>query len=87
MDPSSGSNKILEKNGVMRGLHDFQCCPNIVRVIKLRILGWVVSIACMEKMGNALNIKPDNPKRTVLFGIQRWKDNIKLNLKKHNGKT
>jgi len=60
--------------------------PDIVRVIKLRMLGWAGYIACIGKMGNALNILPGNPERTVLLRIHRWEENIKMNLKKHNGK-
>jgi hypothetical protein len=67
-----------------KGIRDFQCYPNIVRVIKLRMLRLVGYIACMGKMGNALNVLPGNPERTVLLRIHRWKDNIKMNLKKHN---
>lgn len=70
-----------------KGLRDFQGRPDIVRVIKLRMLGWTGYIAYMGKMGNALNVLPGNPERTVLLGIHRRKDNIKMNLKKRNGKT
>lgn len=41
----------------------------------------------MGKMGNALNILPGNPERTVLLRIDRWKENVKTNLKKHNSKS
>jgi len=58
MDPRGG--RVLEKKLRNEGLRDFQCCPNIVRVIKLRMLGWAGYIACMGKMGNALNILPGN---------------------------
>lgn len=64
-----------------KGLRDIQCRPDIVRVIKLRMLGCARYIACMGKMGNALNVLPGNPERTVLLRIHRWKDNIKMNLK------
>jgi hypothetical protein len=40
----------------------------------------------MGRMGNSLNVLPANPERTVLLRIHGWKDNIKMNLKKHNGK-
>ena len=68
------------------GLRDFQCCPNIVRVIKFRVLGWAEYISRLGKMGNILNVLPGNPERTVLHIIHRWEDNIKMNLKKHNGR-
>jgi hypothetical protein len=41
----------------------------------------------MGNMGNALKVLPDNPERMVLLRIRRRKNNIKMNLKKHNGKT
>jgi len=40
----------------------------------------------MGKMGNPFNVLPGYPERTVLLRIRKWKDNIKMNLKKHNGK-
>lgn len=67
------------------GLRDFQCCPNTIRLIKLRIFGWAGYIACIGKMGNALNFPPGNPERMVLLRIHRWKNNIKKNLNKPNG--
>jgi hypothetical protein len=51
------------------------------------MLGWAGNIACMGKMGNTLNILPGNPKWMVLLRIYRWKNNIKMNLEKYNGKT
>lgn len=78
-----GSWKKLRNEGV----RDFQCCPNIVRVIKLRMLRWAGYVACMGKMGNAFNVLPGNPERTVLLRIHGWMDNDKMSLKKHNGET
>jgi hypothetical protein len=83
----SRSGKVLENKLRNKELRDFQCCPNIVRVIKLRMLEWAGYIACMEKMGKALNILPGNPEWMVLLRIYKWKHNIKINLKKRNGKT
>jgi hypothetical protein len=86
MDPKGGSNRTWKKLR-NKGLRDFQCCTNIFRVIKLKMLGWAWYIACMGKMGNPFNVLPGYPERTVLLRIRKWKDNIKMNLKKHNGKT
>ena len=63
-------------------LNDLYCSPNIVRVIKSRIMRWAGHVACMgEGRGvyRALVGKPDG-KRPLRRPRFRWEDNIKIDL-------
>jgi hypothetical protein len=56
--------------------------PNIIQVIKLRIMSWVEHVACMgvrRGAGRVLVGKPEG-KRSLGRPRHRWEDNIKRDL-------
>ena len=79
--------KRVEVTGEWRKLHkeelnDLDCSPNIVRVIKSRIMRWAGHVARMgDKRGvhRVLVGKPEG-KRPLGRPRRRWEDNIKMEL-------
>ena len=67
------------------GLLHFYFSTNIVSVIKLRMLEWVGCVERMGKQGNPWNVMLVIPERTRPLRIHRWEENMKMDLKKHNG--
>jgi len=57
-------------------LHSLYRSPNIVRVIKSRILRWSGHIARMEEGRSAFKILTDKP--TGKRPLGRWEDNIRM---------
>ena len=57
--------------------------PNIVTVIKSRILRWAVYVARMEEGRSAFKILTGTPagRRPVGRSRYRWEENIRMNLK------
>jgi hypothetical protein len=49
-------------------LHNFYTSPNIIRVIKLRMMSWAVYVALMGEMRNPYKILFRKPKAKILFG-------------------
>ena len=75
-------------NGEWRGLHNEELhslhrLPNIVRVIKSRILRWAGHIVRMEEGGSAFKMLTGTPagKRPLRRRRRRWEDNIRMGLK------
>ena len=64
-------------------LHNLYHSPNIVRVIKSKILRWAGYIVRMEEGRSAFNILTGIPegKRPLGRLRRRWEDNIRMNLK------
>ena len=63
-------------------LNDLYCSPNIVRVIKSRIMRWAGHVARMGDWRGVCRIivgKPEG-KRPLGRHMHRWEDNIKMNL-------
>ena len=63
-------------------LNDLYCSPNIVRVIKSRIMRWAGHTVCVrERKGvyRVLVCKPEG-KRQLGRRRRRWEDNIKMDL-------
>jgi len=76
-----------EVTGEWRKLHsdelnDMYCSPNIVQVIKSRIMGWVGHVARMGEKRNVCSVLVGNPegKRPLRRGRHIWEDNIKMDL-------
>jgi hypothetical protein len=63
------------------GLTDLYCYPNIVRVMKSRIMKWAWHVARMrkERLYRLLVGKPVG-KRPFVIPSRRWEDNIKIDL-------
>ena len=57
--------------------------PNIVRVIKARILRWAGHVARMEEGMSTIKILTHTPtgKRSLGMPNLRWEDNIRMDLK------
>ena len=64
-------------------LHNLYRSPNIVTVIKSRILRWAVYVARMEEGRSAFKILTGTPagRRPVGRSRYRWEENIRMNLK------
>jgi hypothetical protein len=63
-------------------LNDLYCSPNIVRVIKSKIMRWVGHVVRMGERRGVYRIivgKPEG-KRTLGRPSRRWEDNIKMDL-------
>jgi hypothetical protein len=81
-----------EVTGEWRKLHneelnDLYSAPNIVRVVKSRIMKWAGHVACMgEERGvhRVLVGKPEG-KRPLGRPRSRWEDNIKMDLQEVGG--
>ena len=58
--------------------------PNIIRVIKFRILTWTGHVARKDKGRSALKILTAKPaeKRSLGRPKRRWEDNIRMHLQK-----
>ena len=76
-----------DENGEWRrlhneGLHSFYCSPNMVRVIKSRILRWAGHVARMEEGRSAFKILTGKPTVNRPLGRprRRWEDNIRMEL-------
>ena len=76
-----------DENGEWRRLHNEELLslyrsPNIVRVIKSRILRWAGHVARMEEDRGALKILTGKPtgKRPLGRPRRRWEDNIRMDL-------
>ena len=75
--------------GSGEGLHNDKLCslyrsPNIVRVFISRILRWTFHVARMEEGRSAFKVLTGTPtgKRPLRRPRRRWKDNIRMDLKK-----
>jgi hypothetical protein len=64
-------------------LHSLYSSPNIVRVIKSRMLKWVRHVARMEEGRAVYSVLVGRPegKRPLGRPRRRWEDNIKLDLR------
>ena len=77
-----------DENGEWRRLHNEELhtlyhSPNIVRVIKSKILRWARHVARMEEGRSCFNILTGKPTGKIPLGSprRRWEDNIRMNLK------
>jgi len=63
-------------------LNDLYCSPNIVRVIKSRIMRRVGHVACMGERRGVYRVLVGKPagKRPLGRPRRRWEDNIKMDL-------
>ena len=69
-------------------LSDLYSLPNIVRVVKSRIMRWVGHVACMGEgrgVHSVLVGKPEG-KRPLERARRRWEDNIKMDLQEVGGR-
>ena len=64
-------------------LNDLYCSPNIVQVIKSRIMRWAVHVACMGERRGVYRVLVGKPEGKRPFGRPRlrWEDNIKMGLR------
>ena len=64
------------------GLNDLHCSPNIVRVIKSRIMRWVGHVARMGESRGVYRVLVGSSegKRPLGRPRRRWEDNIKIDL-------
>jgi len=76
-----------EVTGEQRRLHneelnDLYCSPNIVRVIKLRIMRWAGHVARMGEERGVCRVLVGKPEGRRQLGRprRRWVDNIKMDL-------
>jgi hypothetical protein len=76
-----------EVTGECRKLHDeelndLHCSPNIIRVIKSRIMRWTGHVACKGDMRGAYRFFVRRPegKRPLGRPRRRWEDNIERDL-------
>ena len=63
-------------------LNDLYCSPNIVRVIKFRIIRWAGHVARMEEWRGVCRILvgKHEGKKPLGRSRRRWEDNIKMDL-------
>jgi hypothetical protein len=64
-------------------LHNLNCSPNIIRMIKSRRMRWAGHVARMGEKNNAHKIlmrKPEE-KRPLRRRRRRWEDNIRMDLR------
>jgi hypothetical protein len=78
--------KKIKKNA-NEELHNLFSLSNTIRIIKSRRVKWAGHVARMGAKRNAYSILVGKPEGKRSLGIPRrkWKDNIKLILKKQNG--
>jgi hypothetical protein len=76
-----------EATGEWRRLHneeldDLYLSPNIIQVIKSRIMRWMGHVACMGEKRGAYRILVGRPEGRRPLGRprHRWEDNIKVDL-------
>jgi hypothetical protein len=64
-------------------LHNLHSLPNIITMIKLRIIIWAPHVARMGKTRNACRILVGKPEgnRPLEIPRRRWLDNIKMDLR------
>ena len=81
-----------EVTGEWRKLHnemlsDLYSLPNIVRVLKSRIMGWAGHVARMEEGRGVYRVLMGKPegKRPLRRPRHRWEDNIKMDLQEVGG--
>ena len=63
-------------------LNDLYCSPNIMRVIKSRIMRWAGHVARMEegRGKHKVLVEKSEGKRSLGRPRRRWEDNIKMDL-------
>ena len=63
-------------------LNDLYSSPNIIWVIKSRIMRWAGHVACMEERRGAYRVLVGKHEGGGTFGRprHRWEDNIKMDL-------
>ena len=63
-------------------LNDLYCSPNIVRVIKSRIMRLAVHVTCMEERRGVYRVSVGNPEGKKPLGRprRRWENNIRIDL-------
>ena len=63
-------------------LNDLYSSPNIVRLIKQRIMKWTGQLACLEERRDVCRVLVGKPegKRPLGRPRLRWEDNIKVDL-------
>ena len=63
-------------------LNDLYCSPNIVRVIKLRIMRWAGHVARIEERRGVYMVLVGKPEGMRPLGRprRRWEDNIKMDI-------
>ena len=68
-------------------LRDFYSLPNIVRVVKSRIIRWAGHVAGMGEGRSVHRVRVGNPEGKRPLGIprRRWDDNIKMDLQEVGG--
>ena len=81
-----------EVTGEWRKLHneelsDLCCLPNVVRVLKSRIMRWVGHVARMGQERGVHRVLVGKPegKRPLGRPRRRWEDNIKMDLQEVGG--
>jgi hypothetical protein len=64
-------------------LHNLYSSPNIIRMIKSRMMLWAGHVACMREMKNVYKISVGQPegRRPLKRPRLIWEDNIKMDLR------
>jgi len=64
-------------------LHKLYTLPIIIRVIKLRRMGWEGHVTCVGEMRNAFKMLVGKPevKRQLGSSRRRWEGNIRMDLR------
>ena len=76
-----GGNREVEKLHEQE-LNDLYSAPNIIRVIKSRIMRWVEHVACMRERRSEcwVLVGKREKKRPLGRPMCKWEDNIKMDL-------